>query len=115
MLRDELRGRGHGTFFRSIGAVLAFRPRVGSLSNKLKKYNFSFDKSDRDTIVQWINFNLEVSWRTMPISDVPATENALILEHKPLLNLDGNTLALVELRDLRVLCRQIAAKADRAL
>lgn len=115
MLRNELRGRGHGTFFRSIGAVLAFRPRAGSLSNKVNKYNFSFERSDRDFIVQWINANLEVSWRTLPIGDVPATETALILEHTPLLNLDGNPMALVELDDLRVLCRQIASASVDSL
>ena len=111
MLRNELRGRGHGTFFRSIGAVLEFRPRAGSLSNKVNKYNFSFEKPDRDTIAQWINANLEVSWRTLPMSDVPTTETALILEHTPLLNLDGNPLALTELDDLRVRCRQVASAA----
>lgn len=113
MLRNELRGRGHGTFFRSIGAVLGFRPRAGSLANKVNKYNFSFEKPDRDSIVHWINVNLEVSWRALPSSVVPATETLLILHHTPLLNLDGNPLALVELDDLRVLCRQIAwAAAD---
>jgi hypothetical protein len=65
--------------------------------------------------VQWINANLEVSWRTLPIGDVPATETALILEHTPLLNLDGNPMALVELDDLRVLCRQIASASVDSL
>ena len=45
------------------------------------------------------------------MSDVPTTETALILEHTPLLNLDGNPLALTELDDLRVRCRQVASAA----
>ena len=37
MLKQELRSKGHGTFFRSIGAVLGFRPDKGSLN--IKKIN----------------------------------------------------------------------------
>ncbi|MBK4347671.1 GIY-YIG nuclease family protein [Lacisediminihabitans changchengi] len=109
MLGNELRGRGHGTFFRSIGAVLGFRPLAGSLAERVNKYNFSFQKADRDGIVEWINANLEVSWAEVPAADVPKAELALIVEHTPLLNLDGNPQALVELDELRVLCRGIAA------
>ena len=100
MLRNELRGRGHGTFFRSIGAVLGFRPLAGSLTEKVNKQNYSFAKPDRDSIVAWISANLEVSWRELSLDEV-----------RPLLNLDGNPLALVELDELRVLCRRIATTA----
>jgi hypothetical protein len=109
MLGNELRGRGHGTFFRSIGAVLGYRPRAGSLAAMVNKNNYSFEKPDRDSIVEWINSNLEVSWSALPLADVPATEAALIVRHTPLLNLAGNPFALVELKELRVQCRQIAA------
>lgn len=109
ILGNELRGRGHGTFFRSIGAVLGFRPLAGSLADRVNKNNFSFQKSDRDAIVEWINANVEVIWHQLPLVDVPATETSLILKHKPLLNLDGNPLALAELVELRELCRKIAA------
>lgn len=109
MLRNELRGRGHGTFFRSIGAVLGYRPPAGSLANKVNKQNYSFTKPDRDAIVEWINANLEISWIELPLPDVRSLEKALITEHKPLLNLDGNPLALAELDALRIECRTIAA------
>jgi hypothetical protein len=109
MLRNELRGRGHGTFFRSIGAVLGFRPPAGSLADKTNKQNYSFAKPDRDAIVEWINANLEVSWIQLPVPELRAVEKALIFKHSPLLNLDGNPLALTRLDELRVLCRQIAA------
>lgn len=109
MLGNELRGRGLGTFFRSIGAVLGFRLLAGSLAERVNKYNFSFRNAVRDGIVEWINTNLEMSWAEVPAADVPKTELALIVEHTPLLNLDGNPHALVELDELRVLCRRIAA------
>jgi hypothetical protein len=115
MLGNELRGRGHGTFFRSIGAVLGYRPLAGSLAARVNKYNYSFQKPDRSAIVEWINANLEVSWTSLPQADVPATEASLILEHTPLLNLDGNPMALAELDALRVLCRTIAAVSDSPL
>lgn len=109
MLGNELRGRGHGTFFRSIGAVLGYRPPAGSLVGKANQYNFSFVAEDRTRIVAWINENLEVSWAVLPQADVREAEKTLILEHAPLLNLDGNPLALAELDALRIECRAIAA------
>ncbi|VXB67489.1 GIY-YIG nuclease family protein [Frigoribacterium sp. 9N] len=115
MLRNELRGRGHGTFFRSIGAVLGYRPLAGSLATKVNKYNYSFERPDRAAIGDWINANLDVSWREVPLADVRIAEAALITEHRPLLNLDGNPLALAELDELRVLCRKIASGPARAL
>lgn len=108
MLHNELRGRGHGTFFRSIGAVLGYRPLAGSLADKVNKQNYSFTKPDRDAIVEWVNAHLEVSWIELPVLEVRAAEKVLITEHAPLLNLDGNPLALTELDELRVLCRRIA-------
>jgi hypothetical protein len=109
MLGNELRGRGHGTFFRSVGAILGYRPRAGSLTARVNKNNYSFEKPDRDAIADWINSNLDVSWNALPLIDVPSTESALINGHTPLLNLAGNPLALVELKELRIQCRQIAS------
>ncbi|PWC06665.1 GIY-YIG nuclease family protein [Mycetocola zhujimingii] len=109
MLGNELRGRGHGSFFRSIGAVLGHRPPTGSLASRANKYDYIFQKQDRDAIVEWINTSLEVNWAVLPQADVRTTEAMLILDHTPLLNLDGNPRALVELDELRVLCRTIAS------
>lgn len=115
MLGNELRGRGHGTFFRSIGAVLGYRPHASSLAARANKYNFSFMKPDRAAIVEWINANLEISWIELPLEEVRSIEADLIKVHTPLLNLDGNPAALVELDELRVLCRRIAAEERAAL
>ena len=114
MLGNELRGLGHGTFFRSIGAVLGFRPATGSLAGKVNQNNFSFGRRDRDHIVEWINGNLEVAWRTVPAADVPPLESALILEHTPLLNIQGNPRALVEPQNLRNECRKIASAVENS-
>ena len=42
MLNQELRAIGHGTFFRSLGAMLGYRPPKGSLNDKANKRNYKF-------------------------------------------------------------------------
>lgn len=37
---NELHAKGHGTFFRSLGAVLRYLPKAGSLKDKTKNYNY---------------------------------------------------------------------------
>lgn len=106
-LNQELRARGHGTFFRSIGCVLGYKPPKGSLVNKKNKNNFKFRPEDEIKIIRWINENLIVNWIEYD-REVIAIESGLILRYKPLLNLDGNPYALVRLRTLRSVCKQIA-------
>jgi hypothetical protein len=67
MLHNELRGHGHGTFFRSIGAVLEYRPPASSLTNKVNKHKYGFIKSARTAIVDWVDVNLEVSCIELPL------------------------------------------------
>lgn len=106
-LRNELRGRGHGTFFRSIGAVLGYRPGRGSLIGKENQRNYRFSESDTAAIVEWINGNLEVSWVALD-GGIHAHEVELIRVHTPLLNLRDNPRALPELAALRAECCAIA-------
>src|SRR5690606_10717004 len=61
-LNQELRANGHGTFFRSIGAVLGHRPPKGSLTTKSNKRNYKFLPADEQKIIKWINENLLVNW-----------------------------------------------------
>jgi hypothetical protein len=105
-LHNELRGRGHGTFFRSLGAVLGYRPPAGSLLGKRNQQNYRFSPADSAMIVAWINSNLEVSWVALD-EGVHASEVTLIQKHTPLLNLRDNPKALPELAALRALCVQI--------
>ncbi len=109
LLGNELRARGNGTFIRSIGAVLGYRPPFGSLAGRTRVQNYRFAPTDRIAIVDWIDSNLDVSWSVLPQSKVHEVEVVLIREHTPLLNLQDNPRALPELSTLRAECRAIAA------
>lgn len=85
-LNQELRSIGHGTFFRSIGAVLGYRPPKGSL--RLNQKNYRFAKDDITEIIDWINENLEVNW--IEYSGSFGIEEQVIQKYKPLLNIKHN-------------------------
>lgn len=107
LLGQELRARGHGTFFRSIGALLGFRPRAGSLIGKGNTRNFTFTPVDNRVIIDWINMNLLVNW--VEFSGAHAVEEStLIRKHLPLLNVQGNPAAIPELTALRAECIRVA-------
>lgn len=106
-LGQELRAKGHGTFFRSIGAVLGFVPPKGSLKDKKNQNNYKFSLKDEISIISWINANLTVNWVALE-HDLNTIENNLISEHIPLLNIAGNPGALQELTDLRNNCKLMA-------
>lgn len=106
-LNQELRANGHGTFFRSIGAVLGHRPIKGSLTTKKNKRNYKFSPTDEQKIIKWINDNLKVNWVDFS-GDFETVETELINRHRPLINLAKNPSALQLLSDLRKECVQIA-------
>lgn len=108
LLKQELRAEGHGTFFRSIGAVLGFTPEIGSLLAYKNKNNYKFPTKDEEKIIKWINKNLEVS--CLPFSGDFSIENNLIRKHTPLLNATHNPLKLKELIEDKARCREIANK-----
>jgi hypothetical protein len=105
-LNQELRANGHGTFFRSIGAVLGYKPAKGSLREKKNKRNYKFRSEDEKKIIEWINKNLLVNW--IPTNRVEEIETFLIKKYKPLLNLAKNPSPLSELKDLRAECVRTA-------
>ncbi len=106
-LGQELRARGHGTFFRSIGAILGYRPGAGSLIGKKNTRNYTFAAHDELAIIDWINRNLLVNWVTTD-ADHEAEESLFLRKHRPLLNLQGNPGKLPELSALRAECVRIA-------
>ena len=106
-LNQELRANGHGTFFRSIGAVLGHRPPKGSLLTKKNKRNYKFPEADEQKIIDWINDNLMVNWVECD-ENFEDIEPQLIIKHRPLINLAKNPVALSLLLDLRKECVQIA-------
>lgn len=106
-LGQELRARGHGTFFRSIGAVTGYRPPKGSLKNKANKRNYTFAAADEQKIIEWINENLMVNWVVFN-GDYESIETSLIAKYKPLLNIAKNPAAIQAVKDLRKECVDIA-------
>lgn len=106
-LNQELRAKGHGTFFRSIGAVLGYKPNEGSLLTKSNKRNYTFLTSDEQEIIEWINANLIINWVEFN-GDFESVEAGIIRKHLPLLNLAKNPLALKQLSNLRAECVRIA-------
>ncbi len=106
MLLQELRAVGHGTFFRSIGAVLGFCPPANSLLNKKNKRNYTFSPEDEAKIIHWINKNLLVNW--VQTGEPLKYEKHLIEKYLPLLNLDHNPAKLESLSQLRKKCVDIA-------
>ncbi|MCK5416332.1 hypothetical protein KAI92_02805 [Candidatus Parcubacteria bacterium] len=106
-LNQELRGKGHGTFFRSMGAILGFKPPRGSLVDKKNKYNYKFSKKDELKIINWINKHLTASWIETD-SNLNNTEDILIKEYQPLVNLKKNPFALKQIKELRKKCQEIA-------
>lgn len=109
-LHQELRAKGHGTFFRSIGTVLTYKPPEGSLVEKRNKRNYKFSKNHEQLIIEWINKNLIVNWVEFS-RDLYITETMLIAKYLPLLNLDKNPATLQLLSDLRKECVDIANRS----
>jgi hypothetical protein len=106
-LNQELRAKGHGTFFRSLGAVLGYLPPKGSLKNKKNKRNYKFSESDEQKIIKWINDNLIVNWIEFN-GDFESFEANLIDNYKPLLNIAKNPYSMPFLSELRAKCVRVA-------
>lgn len=105
-LGQELRAKGHGTFFRSIGAVLGYFPEKGSLCDYKNKKNYKFSPAIQEEIIYWINSNLEVSW--IAYNGNFAIEKTLISKYFSLLNDTYNPKKLTELAMDKAHCRLIA-------
>ena len=108
MLNQELRANGHGTFFRSLGAVLGYKPPFNSLSDKKNKRNYKFSSSDEKEIINWINQNLLVNWISQK-TDLEKLETILLKKYQPILNIAKNPAAIPQLSTLRKNCVDIAS------
>jgi len=111
-LGQELLAKGPGTFFRTLGAILNYRPLHGSLIGKSNTKNYKFQNHHRDEIIEWINKNLEINWVKVD-NDFEIIENDLIKTYKPILNSTKNPLKIKELSTLRDECRKIANSIER--
>ncbi|PQJ69481.1 GIY-YIG nuclease family protein [Polaribacter butkevichii] len=106
-LNQELRAKGHGTFFRSLGAVLGYLPEKGSLIGKKNQNNYKFSSKNEQEIIKWIDENLVINWVEVS-NNLNGIEDELIKTHLPLLNIAGNPGALNNVRVLRNQCKKIA-------
>lgn len=104
--KQELKGIGHGTFFRSIGAVLGYRPEKGSLYHKKNKNNYIFNSTDKKKITEWLSENVEVNW--IIYNGDFSVEKALIKKYLPIFNSIHNPNKLIELEKDKNECRMIA-------
>lgn len=106
--KNELHSQnGHGSFFRSLGAILGYLPKAGSLSTKRNKYNYKFSSTDNGEIISWVENNLQINF-IVHNDNLVQIERYLIAKYLPLLNVDKNPAALEELKQLRQKCRDIA-------
>jgi len=106
-LMQELYAVGHGTFFRSIGAVLGFLPPQGSLSDKKNKYNYKFSSVDNETIIRIMKENFIINYiKTATRNE--ELEKKLIEQYKPIINIENNPNKLEFVEKKRIFCREVA-------
>lgn len=105
--KQELHAQGHGTFFRSIGAVLGYLPERGSLKDKANQNNFTFKEADEEKIIAWISQNLSINYVPCPPECI-ALESQMIAEKCPIMNLQNNPCPFEPLKLLRQKCKEVA-------
>jgi len=110
LVHQDLHHFKPSTFFRSIGAILDYRPPVGSLLWQQNQCNFKFRAADTRKIIEWIEEHLSVRWHCVSPA-LPRVEEKLIKLHQPLLNIAHNPSPVEALKALRQECRKIARKA----
>jgi len=105
-LKEELEHIRPGTFFRSIGCVLGYRPIEGHLRGMVNQNNYRFSDDDTDRITDWLKNNVEVS--IIKHDGDFSIEAELIRRYCPLLNIRHNPESLNELEEDRSECIRIA-------
>lgn len=105
-LKQEIEHKSPGTFFRSIGCVLNYKPIKGHLKGHSNQNNYKFSTTDTAEIVKWLKSNLEIS--IVENSGSFKIEKELIGKYCPLLNDTHNPMKLQELKEDKAKCRQIA-------
>jgi len=107
LFEQDLRHKNSATFFRSLGAVLGFRPPPGSLLGKSNKSNYKFSNADTSAIIEWINTNIGVRFAVDNSPD-KKFERYAISNLKPPFNGTHNPQPLPCLKMLREQCKKIA-------
>jgi hypothetical protein len=109
LVNKDLHHRSPSSFFRSLGAVLEFRPRVGSLKGKKNQCNYNFRPFEGE-IIQWIEKHLTIRWICASPA-LGAEEATAIKQYRPILNIQHNPNPAPELIALREECRSLARRA----
>lgn len=105
-LKEELEHIRPGTFFRSIGCILGYRPIEGHLRGMVNQNNYRFSDDDTGKISDWLKKNVEVS--IIKHDGAFNIETELIKRYCPLLNIQHNPKRLMELEEDRKKCIRIA-------
>ena len=103
---QELNHKEPATFFRSIGAILGYTPKKGSLYGN-KTINYKFEKEDTDRIRKWIKENLLINIQIAE-NNFENIETQLILEGHPIINIKKNPYKMPIISKLRNECVRIA-------
>lgn len=115
LVQQDLQHNSPSSFFRSLGAVLGYRPKPGSLAGMKNKSNYKFSDADTTKIRDWINSHLSITWICVDAAFLNE-EKKMIGAKSPLLNIAHNPKPLHELRVLRARCKQIARmRVERSL
>lgn len=111
--KQELNADGHGTFFRSIGAMLGYLPPKGSLIGKQTR-NYKFSHDDEQLIKSWMEENLVVNCVSLEKEYLDNEEQKYIVQYRPLLNITHNPDALDVLSEDRDKCVRYAKQDNSA-
>lgn len=103
---QELNHKNSATFFRSIGAILGFRPIRGSLYGKDTR-NYKFSIEDTNIIKSWIKDNLLINIQIQQ-DNIEDTETSLIQKYHPIINISKNPYKMTIMSVLRDECVKIA-------
>jgi hypothetical protein len=114
LVEQDLRHTGPSTFFRGLGAILGYRPQIGSLTRVSNKNNYKFNGADTDSIRRWINAHLSICWHEASPA-LLENETVAIGKYRPVLNTKHNPHAMTELAVLREECRRIARSVSTEL
>ena len=108
LVQQDLRHRNPSTFVRGIGAILGYRPAVGSLRGMANQNNYKFSRSDTVKVIHWIDNHLRVRWCMCDPESLDKIKPRLIRRLTPLMNTTHNPARSEALAALRKECREIA-------
>lgn len=109
--QEELNHQRPATFFRSLGAILGYRPIKGSLMGRKNTKNYKFCPNDTEKIRQWMQEHLIVNFITTS-DHLKDLEERLICSYKPIINIQKNPYKMEEVSKLRSECVYIANSVE---